>query len=75
MLKTISSDRSVPGQVDLKSAVSIPAAQATFQRKAHPMTNENEIHACVQRYYQALCESNPGMVREVFHPNAMRFPG
>ena len=39
------------------------------------MTNENEIHACVQRYYQALCESNPGMVREVFHPNAMRFPG
>ena len=35
------------------------------------MSDVNDIHACVERYYQSLCESNPEMVRDVFHQNAV----
>ena len=34
------------------------------------MSEVNEITACVERYYESLCTSNPEGVHEVFHVNA-----
>lgn len=34
------------------------------------MTEIQDIHACVQRYYESLLTSNPDEVHAVFHENA-----
>ncbi len=35
------------------------------------MSDTNEIRACVERYYESLQTSDPGLVKQVFHETAM----
>ena len=35
------------------------------------MNDTNAIRSCVERYYESLRTSDPAVVREVFHENAM----